>query len=439
MSPPDVRDWPPPRQAWYAVSALMVAYLFSYVDRQILSMLVEPIKADLGLTDTQVGLLHGLAFAICYTLLGVWPVGRWADTGNRRNIIAWGIALWSVMTILCGRANTYVALFAARVGVGVGEAALTPSAYSMLADYFPPEKRGRALGLFSMGVYFGIGLAILITGLVVQQVTATPTVNVPLFGEVRSWQVAFLVVGPPGLLVALWLLTVREPPRRGAGDAGAAAFADVIARATAHFRFYGCLTLGVSMLTLLFNAVAFWTPAFLIRAHGYAPIDVALTYGPLMFVFGAAGIIAGGVYADHLRRARHADAEVRVGIRSAWALWPVAVLAFQMPAATGMLVLLGPLLFLSSFPFAAAASALQLVTPNRFRARMSALYLLVINLTGIGLGANAAAFFTDYVFADAARVGDSVSIVAAIAAPLAALLLMQAARGYRELQADASA
>jgi MFS family permease len=434
------KPWPPPRQAWYAVTVLMVAYLFSYVDRQILSMLVGPIKADLGLTDTQITLLHGLAFAVCYTVLGVWPIGKWADTGNRRNIIAGGVFLWSLMTALCGRAYSFLTLFVARVGVGVGEAALTPTAYSMLADLFPPATRGRALGIFSMGVYFGIGAAIMITGVVVQQVAESASVVVPLFGEVRSWQVAFLALGPPGMLVALWLLTVREPERRGVGVAGAAAshtaaaFADVLTHVRAHARFYGGLTAGVSLLTLLFNAVAFWVPAHMMRVHEFTPSKVALTYGPIMFVFGALGIVAGGMLADRLRARGIRDAELRVGTLSALALWPVAVAAFQVSNPTVMIWLLAPLLFLSSFPFGAASAAIQLVTPNRFRARASALYLLVINLTGIGFGATAASAISDFVLRDERRVGDGVAFVALVAAPLAAALLAWAMPRYRAMQ-----
>jgi MFS family permease len=444
----------------------MVAYLFSYVDRQILSMLVGPIRADLGLSDTQVSLLHGLAFAVCYTLLGVWPVGKWADTGNRRNVIAGGVFLWSLMTALCGRAWSYGTLFAARIGVGVGEAALAPSAYSMIADYFPPERRGRALGIFAMGVYFGIGAAVMITGLVVQLVAATPAVTMPVLGEVRSWQLAFLAIGPPGLLVALWLLTVREPLRRGTGGTGGGTggigrgtgsgntiegsalaghgtaatppgFGAVLAHVRAHARFYAALTLGVSLLTLLFNAVAFWVPAHLIRVHGFTPVRIAFTYGPLMFVFGALGIVAGGWLADRLRALGRQDAELRVGVWSALLLWPVAVLAFQVADARLMLALLAPLLFLSSFPFGAASAAIQLVTPNRFRARTSALYLLVINLTGIGFGATAASMVSDYLLHDDRRIGDGVSLVAAIAAPLAALVLASGMRAYRNMQAGA--
>ncbi len=435
-TPRDASPWPAPRQAWYAVTVLMVAYLFSYVDRQILSMLVGPIKADLGLSDTQVTLLHGLAFAVCYTVLGIWPIGKWADTGNRRNIVAGGVFLWSLMTALCGRANSFFTLFLARVGVGVGEAALTPTAYSMIADLFPPATRGRALGIFAMGVYFGIGAAIMITGVVVQLVASTPSVVLPLFGEVRSWQVAFLVLGPPGILVSLWLLTVREPARRGAAAARTAAgFGDVLAFMRRNLGFYGGLTLGVSLLTLLFNAVAFWVPAHLMRVHGFKPGDIAFTYGPLMFVFGALGIVAGGVLADRLRARGVLDAELRIGAYSALALWPIAVIAFHVTSPTLMLVLLAPLLFLSSFPFGAASAAIQLVTPNVYRARASALYLLVINLTGIGLGATAASAISDYVLHDERCIGDGVALVALFAAPLAALLLRGAMQRYRAMQA----
>lgn len=430
--------WPPPRTAWYAVLVLFFAYLLSYIDRQILSMLVGPIKADLGLTDTQVSLLHGLAFAICFTVLGIWPVGRWADTGNRRNVIAGGIALWSLMTALCGRAGSFIGLFTARVGVGVGEAALAPSAYSMLADYFPPQKRGRALGLFTMGVYFGIGAAIMITGALLQSIAASPTVELPLLGTVKTWQAAFLIVGPPGLLVALWMLTVSEPPRRGVITANtnfAAVWNFVFARPNA--RFYVGITAGVSLLTMLFNAAAFWIPAHLMRVHGYSPAQVAATYGPLMMIFGAAGVLSGGALADYWRRSGRQDAELRVALFSALALWPIAVWTFRTADAGTMILLLGPMLFLSSFPFAATSAAIQLATPNEFRARTSAMYLLVLNLTGIGFGATAAALVSDYVFHDDQRIGDGVALVAAIAAPLAALAFHWARAGFSALQSKA--
>jgi len=431
--------WPPEHEARRAVLVLMVAYIFSYIDRQILAMLVGPIKADLGVTDFELSLLNGLAFAVCFTVLGIWPVGQWADRGNRRNLAAAGVFLWSLMTAVCGRVTSYAGLFVARVGVGVGEATLAPAAYSMIADYVPPARRGRALGLFSMGIYLGIGVAIMVTGLVVQAVGSMPVMHWAVIGEVRGWQVAFLILGPPGMLVSLWLLTVREPARREVAAATTGVrYADVWRRIREHAGFYANLIFGVSMLTLTFNAVAFWIPAHLLRVHELSPLQVAFSYGPIMFVAGSLGILAGGVLADRWRSAGRADAELQVVLYGALALGPLVIAAFQLRDATLAIALLAPLLFVTSFPFGAASAALQMVTPNRFRARTSAIYLLVINLLGIGLGSSAASFVSDVVLQDEQRIGDGVTAVAAVAAPLAAWLIHRARPAYRRLTLTAA-
>lgn len=416
-----------------ATIALMVAYLFSYVDRQILSMLVGPIRADLALSDTEVSLLHGLAFAICYTLLGVWPIGSWADTGNRRNIVAGGIFLWSLMTALCGRATSYLGLFAARVGVGIGEAALTPTAYSMIADLYPPRQRSRALALFSMGIYFGIGVAVMITGALVAVIAAAGTIHLPLIGEVRPWQAPFLILGPLGMLVAGWMLLIPEPARQPTAAAGANGFADVVTLMWRERRFYLSHTFGVSMLTLIFNGVAFWIPAHFMRVHGFSPLEVAFSFGPIMLVAGSAGIMAGGMLADRWRSRGRQDAEMRVVLLGAVAIAPLVAATFLVRDATLAVALLAPMLFFSSFPFAAASAALQLVTPGTLRARASAVYLLVINLTGIGFGATAMSLVSDYVLRDEQRIGDGATAVTLVAAPLAALLLAFGLRRFRQL------
>ena len=327
----------------------------------------------------------------------------------------------------------------ARVGVGVGEATLAPAAYSMIADYVPPARRGRALGLFSMGIYLGIGVAIMVTGLVVQAVGSMPVMHWPVIGEVRGWQVAFLILGPPGMLVSLWLLTVREPARREVAAATTGVrYADVWRRIREHAGFYANLIFGVSMLTLTFNAVAFWIPAHLLRVHELSPLQVAFSYGPIMFVAGSLGILAGGVLADRWRSAGRADAELQVVLYGALALGPLVIAAFQLRDATLAIALLAPLLFVTSFPFGAASAALQMVTPNRFRARTSAIYLLVINLLGIGLGSSAASFVSDVVLQDEQRIGDGVTAVAAVAAPLAAWLIHRARPTYRRLTLTAA-
>jgi MFS family permease len=431
--------WPPEREARRAVLVLMVAYIFSYIDRQILAMLVGPIKTDLGVTDFELSLLNGLAFAVCFTVLGVWPVGQWADRGNRRNLAAAGVFLWSLMTAACGRVTSYAGLFVARIGVGVGEATLAPAAYSIMADYVPRARRGRALGLFSMGIYFGIGVAIMVTGLVVQAVGSMPVMHWPVIGEVRGWQVAFLILGPPGMLVSLWLLTVREPARReAAATTAGVCYTDVWLRMRAHAGFYANLIFGVSMLTLTLHAVAFWIPAHLLRVHELSPLQVAFSYGPIMFVAGSLGILAGGVLVDRWRSAGRADAELQVILYGALALGPLVIAAFQLRDAALAIALLAPLLFVTSFPFGAASAALQMITPNRFRARTSAIYLLVINLLGIGLGSSAASFVSDVVLQDEQRIGDGVTVTAAVAAPLSAWLIHRARPAYRRLTLTAA-
>jgi len=384
-------------------------------------------------TDTELSLLHGLAFALFYTVFGIWPIGTWADKGNRRNIIAGGIFLWSLMTAFCGRMTSFAGLFAARVGVGVGEAALTPTAYSMLADYFPPEKRGRALGLFSMGVYFGIGVAIMVTGALVQYVSSLPPIDLMLIGDVRSWQIPFVLLGPPGILVALWMMTVDEPPRRGiTGELPS--FRAVISHLLVNRSFYLNFFFGVSCLTLLFNGIAFWFPAHLMRSFGVDALFVAFTYGPIMVVAGAAGILTGGILADRWRSSGNPTAEIYVALVSALGLWPISIATFQVGNVTLALTLAIPTLFFSSFAFGAASSAIQLVTPNQLRARVSAIYLLVINIIGIGLGATVASAISDYIFEDEKRIGDGISLVALVSTPLAAFLFWRCQRAFKELQ-----
>lgn len=423
------RDWPSPGYAWYTTGVLMLAYTLSYIDRQILSMLVGPIKADLGISDTQIGLLQGFAFAVFYTFVGI-PMGRLADRGDRRRIIAWGIFFWSIATAACGLAKTYWQLFLARVGVGVGEAALSPAAYSMLADYFPPHQRGRALGVYSMGVYLGIGLAAIIGGAVVGGLGERPPIVVPFVGELAAWHVAFMVVGLPGVLLALWVRTLREPARRGltANAPAEVPLAEVFAFLRSNWRLFGGHYLGFSLLALAFNAVAFWMPPYLQRVHGLSPGEFGTPFGLILAIAGAAGIYAGGAAADMLRRRGVADAELWPGIAGALGIWPLGILTAQAGDGWTALAWFAAFMFASSFPFAAAASGLQAVAPNRLRGQVSALYLFAVNIAGIGLGSFLTGFVNDYVFGDELRVGDSFSWIVAVVAPLSAILLL-AARG----------
>jgi len=421
-----------PRYAWYLVGVLCVAYTLSFVDRMILALLVEPIKRDLGISDTQVGLLHGFAFAIFYTTLGV-PIARLADRTDRRRLIAAGIAFWSAMTALCGLARGFWELFLARIGVGVGEASLSPAAFSMLADAFPADRLGRALGVYSSAIFAGAGIALLVGGGVAAAAASAAAVHLPLVGAVQPWQLTFIVVGAPGLLVALWVLSLREPPRRGVAIAARQEpLAAVFAWMRRHARAYGCHFAGFALLALVFNATIAWLPSVFVRVHGWSSGQAAFWIGSLLLVCGTTGIVAGGFAADAWRRRGKPDGSMRVGLTSALGVVPFAA---AVPAAASpwmAVALLGPLLFFSAFAFGAAAAGLQWLTPPAMRAQVSALFLFVNNLVGIGAGPVAVALLTDRVFGAPQSVGMSLAIVGAVAAALAAVVQWAGIRAFDE-------
>ena len=240
------------RYGWYMVAVLLVAYVFSFLDRQILSLLVEPIKRDLVLSDTQVSLLQGLAFAL-FNATGGLPLGRLVDTGRRTTIVCGGVAFWSVMTAMCGTAGSFRSLFVCRMGVGIGEAALTPSAYSLIADSVEPRRFGLALGLFTVGVQVGSGLAFLLGASLIAG---------------HSWRVVFALVGLPGLLIALWAATLLEPIRRGAGATHPPLTA-VMTYLRANARSLGGVYLCMAFAAMTSYTVNAWMASALIRTFGW--------------------------------------------------------------------------------------------------------------------------------------------------------------------------
>ena len=426
---PSATRWPSQAAAWYAVGVLLIAYTFGFVDRAIMTILVEPIEADLHIKDTAIGLLHGLAFVIFYVTLGV-PLGALADRGSRKTLICGSIALWSLMTALCGLAQSFSQLFLARVGVGVGEAGLSPATYSLIADYFPPERRAAPLGVYQVGIYLGAGLAILCGGLLIATIGRSPVLDAPLLGAIRSWQAVFLIVGLPGLLVAGLAATVREPPRRAAAPSGPwrVQFAATWAHLGANRRVYALHFVGFACLGTPFNVALLWARPYLSRHFGVSPAQGALYVGLAMLCFATSGIVAGSFAADRLQRLGRADATVRVGRFAAAALLPVAAAFPLMPNLQTCLADLAAVLFFGAFAIGAAPAALQLITPNRMRGVTSALYLLVVNVTAQAIGPVLAGFLTDYVFRDPAAVGWSVaaSSEAAALGALAALTTLGA-------------
>ncbi len=358
----------------YTLAVLTVVYCSSHIDRNIMGILIEPIKADMGLSDTQLGFLSGVAFALFYATLGI-PIAMWADRGNRRNIIALAVALWSGMTALCGLAANFWQLAAARIGVGVGEAGSSPPSHSMIADLYPREERSTAMATYSLGISFGIMIGFLVGGWV---------------SEWYGWRMAFYVVGLPGLVLALLVrFTVREPERGASEQTGVASEAAPPPRAAfAHMwrtRTTRHIVMGMTLAAFVGYGAVTWTPAYLIRSHGMSPGEVGTLLSLGFGVVGGFGVYTGGKLADVLSRRD-----------PRWNLWLVAIgkvsmvpfaLAFYAIDNTVIACALYlPGIFLSSFYLGPSMALVQSLSPLRMRAMASAFLLFVTNLIGLGIG-----------------------------------------------------
>ena len=417
QSPPSLK------YSWSVVFVLMLAYVSSFIDRQILSLLVGPIKRDMHLSDTEVSLLMGLSFALFYTVLGI-PIGRLADRANRRNVIVLGIAVWSLMTALGGVVKTYTQFFLVRVGVGVGEAALSPAAYSMLSDYFPKEKLATAISVYSAGVYLGSGIAVLIGALLVGMGSGPATVTLPLVGTIFSWQLIFFYIGLPGLLLALLVrLAVREPARRNllinaAGQTETLSIGDVFRLIGQKRRAFFGVTLGITFVSLVAYASTAWIPTLFVRRFGWTSGQIGLLYGLLITVFSTAGIMTGGRLADWFTRRGYADGKLRVGVIAAVSiLLSSGICLITNPnVAVGLLAV--PCFFVA-FPLGASSAAIQEIMPNQARAMASAVYLLILNMLALGFGPTLVALLTDYVFQDESQIHKSLAIVMVAGSTLA--------------------
>lgn len=427
--------------AWYVVAVLMFAYMVAFVDRQILSLLVEPIKRDLGVSDTQIGWLAGFAFAVFYTVLGV-PIARLADRSNRRTLISIGVVVWSIMTAACGLTKTYWQLFLMRVGVGVGEATLSPAAYSMISDYFPPNKVAKAVGVYAMGLYMGAGVALLAGSAVVALVSDAGSVVLPLLGEVYAWQLTFFIVALPGILVLALMMTVKEPARREFNADGSSVvtapqsvpFRELVAFFRLHRRimighFGGFLALGT-----VISAFLIWVPEFLRRSYGISIAEAGMIYGLALLVFGGVAPYAGGLFAEWLGKRGYRDAEMRTALIGALAMIPITVLAPLAPDKTSAVVLLCVLTFVLAFPQGLAPTILTIVAPNRMRAQVTAIFMLLAVLAGFSLGPAFVAMTTDYFFRDEAALGYSLSIVSAVLTPIGAAFLWYALKPFGDRQ-----
>lgn len=389
-SPEEAKEEFSPRYANYVLGLLFLVYVFNFIDRQILAILLDPIKADLGVSDTAMGFLTGFAFALFYTLAGI-PIARWADSGTRRSIIALGLLVWSAMTAASGLARSFLHLALARVGVGVGEAAGSPPAHSLISDYFPPERRAFALSIYNSGIYVGVMFGYLAGGWI---------------SEFFSWRVAFFAVGLPGILLAVVVrFTIREPERggseRGPVDTGKDSLLEVASFLLSRKTFV-LAALGCGLAAFASYGFGAWVPAFLGRVRGMGAGEIGTWIGLTNGIGGAAGAIAAGYLADRLARR-----DLR------WYLWiPAIGIASAIPIGIPFLFLdnkvVSLLLFLP-FSFCAATflgpilAVIYVLVKVRMRALSSAILFFILNLIGLGAGPQAVGILNDLL---AGRYGD---------------------------------
>jgi len=420
------RGYPSARTAWYTVFVLMLCYTLSYADRQILAFLVGPLKHDLQISDTEVGLLQGLAFALVYTVCGL-PMGALADRFSRRNLVALGVLVWSIATSLSSIARSFVLLAAARMGVGIGEATLSPCAFSMITDSFPAKRLSSALSVYTMGIQLGSGLALIIGGIVAQAVSYLHPIDVPLLGSIAAWRVTFLIVGAPGLLITLLVLSVREPARRAllldsAGLAAPLKLGAALGQIRLRWRSVTGLALMISCQATCNYALLSWGPTFFERLHHWPKSRTGLVLGLTTLGCGCLGLLVGG---------RMADGPLRVGLISLLGTLLALAPSMLLPQAGATVFLLLIAVFCIGLPIGCGYAAVQLIFPNQVRGLVSALIIFAVALLGLGFGALLPGLLNDRLFHDELRIGDSISITVASASLVGIVAVLATFARYR--------
>jgi len=420
--------WPSPARAWYAVFVFALALMINMLDRGIVPLLVRPLKRDLGLSDTDIGWLMGPAFVIFYVLLGL-PIARLADYKSRRVILGVGVTVWSFMTSLCGLAKGYWQLFFCRVGVGSGEACSGPATFSMLADLFPKEKLPRAIAVLNFGFYAGNGLALIISGTIANAFADAAPVTLPLIGlTMRGWQITFIVIGLPGLIVAALLATVREPKRRI--SARLIPIRDVFAFLNKNRTSFAPIFIGMGIQVVMTYGALNWGPAFYQRTFGWTPKVYGVVMGLITIALMPVGTLFGSILAERFARAGRDDANMRVVLLGKLAALPFGILFPFMPNAYLAIVVSTIGLFFLSWTAAPLNAALQFITPHQMRGQITALFLFVFNVIGFGLGPILVALFTDHVFKAESQVGLSIAATGLILGPLGTFVIWLGMKPY---------
>lgn len=429
-------SYPSSARAWWACIVLTMGSFLAFVDRNIISLLVTPIQRDLGLSDTEISVLIGFAFAVFNAVFGL-PVARLVDRGTRRTIAGLGIAAWSVATAACGFATNFWQMFLGRMSVGVGEAAVTPAGVSLIADYFPPHRRGLPMGVFYSGLFLGGGAAFVFGGMAWNALGDRQYATV--LGPLHSWQLILIGCGVLGAIVTPLTLSLREPQRLdGAGRAvaGGVPIKAVVAFYRRHAHALGSHNIGFCLLNFATLAGAAWTPTLLVRTLDWNIGQAGAVAGAMALVLGPAGSATAGALADALAARGRTDGKLIVCMGSGILCAIAAIVVALNPGQTAILVALSALSFFGAFKVPLAPGALQEIMPNAMRGQAVAIYVCVINLIGGGLSATCVALVTDHVLHDPMKLNQSYGLVGVVVSVLGTLILLSGLGAYRRTFAE---
>jgi MFS family permease len=440
----DTKTYPKPAYAWYVVVLMMFFYVLSFMDRQIIAVLLDPIKIDLDLTDVQISLIGGVSFGLFYSIVGIF-IGRLADSMNRPWLIALGVFIWSLTTALCGLASKFWHLLFLRMGVGLGEAALLPSTLSLLKDYFPPNRLATPTSVFLFGAPIGIGLSFAAGGFlfsVAQDITASAGWNDVFFiGGSAAWKLVLIFLGVVGMVMTLGMMTVREPrttsavaqekqAERGLKASEAAAMPEVKAYARINWLPIMSLYVGMALISLAAYAQGFWDVTYLTRTFGGDRASVSFMYGMVQMFGGIAGMFLGGFTADYLTRRGVQGSSFKLVTAGAAFAIPFAYVYPLMGSESASLWLMVLAIFGTNMCFAGAASAMQRMYPAAMLGLAAGVYFFMSNAVGLLVGPFAIAATTDYIFGDPQKVGYSLSIVGGSARLLAFVVFALGLKAY---------
>ena len=428
-----MRSYPEKKHSYSAVAILTLAQVFAFIDRQIPSMLVEPIKQDFNLTDSQIASLGGAAFSIFYAIMAL-PIGYAVDRYTRTKVLGTGIFLWSLMTALAGLANSFGKLFGARIGVAVGEAVMAPISVSLVSDSFPENKQGKPMGIITAGVYIGIGITLLGGGFLIDYLTSIGGITLPLIGYLKPWQATFMIVGIPGLVLAIAAFYLKEP-RRVEEQVDSNHLVDkknVFLHLKEHRKTLIPMFGGLIFMALIFYSFSFWAPTMMIRTFDISLTEVGFILGMITIISSITGTIIAGSAVDYLRNRNYSDAPVRAAmIAVILALPPIISLSFVQTELGAWICIAVYLLFISSFA-PLGLLAISGVSTGNVKGQTAAIHAFLMMAFGLSLGPQLTAFFTDFVFVDPNLLINSVSLTGLIVLPISALLFKLSLSRYRE-------